>query len=118
MKYDFAKNKDKICGILVQNPDNEGIVHEYTRLAADLKKMKIIPCIAVDPLAISIMKTPGEMGFELAFGNSARFGCPMGFGGPHAAFFSACDRLKRKIPGRIVGLSKDAEGNPAYRLAL
>tara|TARA_B100000902_G_scaffold399343_1_gene469718 strand:- start:892 stop:3672 length:2781 start_codon:yes stop_codon:yes gene_type:complete len=105
-------------GFITQLPDNHGnikIRDGVMRLADACKCMKIA---IVDPLAQVLMKPVGEMGFDIAVGSMQRFGVPMGFGGPHAAFFAINDKYKRKIPGRIVGQSIDAKGNKALRLAL
>jgi len=105
-------------GFITQLPDNHGnikIRDGVMRLADACKCMKIA---IVDPLAQVLMQPVGEMGFDIAVGSMQRFGVPMGFGGPHAAFFAITDKYKRKIPGRIVGQSVDAQGNKALRLAL
>ena len=105
-------------GFITQLPDNHGNIKirgGVLRLAEACKCMKIA---IVDPLAQVLMQPVGEMGFDIAVGSMQRFGVPMGFGGPHAAFFAITDKYKRKIPGRIVGQSIDAKGNKALRLAL
>ena len=105
-------------GILVQLPNRKGILSNpdaIVRVADVYKCMKIA---VVDPMCQVLMKPVGEMGFDIAVGSMQRFGVPMGFGGPHAAFFAITDKYKRKIPGRIVGQSVDSQGNPALRLAL
>ena len=84
----------------------------------DIKANKCISIVATDFLALTMMKESSAMGFDCAIGSSGRFGVPIGYGGPHAAFFATNKKLLRKIPGRIVGVSKDSNGNPAYRLAL
>ena len=105
-------------GLLVQLPNSHGKLRSpdgLLRLAEVSKCMKIA---IVDPMCQVLMQPVGEMGFDIAVGSMQRFGVPMGFGGPHAAFFAITDKYKRKIPGRIVGQSLDAKGNPALRLAL
>jgi len=105
-------------GVIVQLPNSHGNLRYRSgllRLAEVCKCMKIA---IVDPMAQVLMQPVGEMGFDIAVGSMQRFGVPMGFGGPHAAFFAVTDKYKRKIPGRIVGQSKDSQGNPALRLAL
>jgi len=105
-------------GVIVQLPNSHGNLRHRSgllRLAEVCKCMKIA---IVDPMAQVLMQPVGEMGFDIAVGSMQRFGVPMGFGGPHAAFFATTDKYKRKIPGRIVGQSVDAQGNKALRLAL
>lgn len=116
--FDFAKNSTNMCGAIFQNPDNLGLITDYSNTLKDLKKNKCISIVATDFLALTMMKESKAMGFEIAIGSSGRFGVPIGYGGPHAAFFSTDTKLLRKIPGRIVGLTKDSNGNPALRLAL
>ena len=109
---------EKAFGLIIQYPNNHGALkyHDgFLRCAEAYKCMKIA---IVDPLCQVLMKPVGEMGFDIAVGSMQRFGVPMGFGGPHAAFFAITDKYKRKIPGRIVGQSVDAQGNKALRLAL
>jgi glycine cleavage system P protein (glycine dehydrogenase) len=95
-----------------------GAVRDFSALANAAHAHGAIVAVATDLLALAILKPPGEWGADIALGNSARFGVPAGYGGPHAAFFAVADKLKRKIPGRLVGLSRDTQGLPAYRLAL
>ena len=103
---------------MVQLPNNKGSLRDpsaFLRIASVYKCMKIA---IVDPLCQVLMKPVGDMGFDIAVGSMQRFGIPMGFGGPHAAFFAISEKYKRKIPGRIVGQSLDSQGNTALRLAL
>ena len=105
-------------GIMIQLPNNHGKLRYPDGLLRCAEVYKCMKIAIVDPLCQVLMKPVGEMGFDIAVGSMQRFGVPMGFGGPHAAFFATADKYKRKIPGRIVGQSKDSEGNTALRLAL
>lgn len=107
-----------LCGVLVQYPDVNGQISDYKALADEVHASGALVACATDLLALTMIKPPGEWGADIAFGNSARFGVPLGYGGPHAAFFSVKDKLKRKMPGRLVGRSRDSSGKLAYRLAL
>lgn len=106
------------CGVLVQYPDVNGSIRDFAGLTQKVHDAGAIMSVATDLLALTLLKPPGEWGADVVFGNSARFGVPSGYGGPHAAFFAVSEKLKRKMPGRLIGRSRDAEGNPAYRLAL
>jgi glycine dehydrogenase len=107
-----------VIGVLVQYPDTEGGVNSFQSLADSTHEQGALFCVATDLLALTLLKAPGEFGADIAFGSAQRFGVPMGSGGPHAAFFACSEKLKRKIPGRLVGISKDRLGNRALRLAL
>jgi glycine dehydrogenase len=109
---------DDLVGVLAQYPDTDGGVHDYRDLADKVHKQGAMFSVATDLLALTQLTPPGEFGADVAFGNAQRFGVPLGYGGPHAAFFSCTEKYKRKIPGRLIGLSKDRLGNPAARLAL
>jgi glycine dehydrogenase len=109
---------DDLVGVLVQYPDTEGGVYNYKKLSEKVHKNGSTMSAATDLLALTVLTPPGEFGADIAFGNAQRFGVPLGFGGPHAAFFACSEKYKRKIPGRLIGLSKDRLGNPAARLAL
>ncbi|KAI0347791.1 glycine dehydrogenase [Trametopsis cervina] len=112
------KLRADLCGVLVQYPDVNGNVKDFASFAKSVHDAKALVVCATDLLALTMLKPPGEWGADVVVGNSARFGVPAGYGGPHAAFFACVDALKRKMPGRLIGLSRDTEGNPAYRLAL
>ena len=114
----IEKAKDDLVGVLAQYPDTEGGVDDFQGLADTIHAQGATFCVATDLLALTLLKPPGEFGADIAFGNAQRFGVPLGFGGPHAAFFACIDKLKRKIPGRLVGVSKDRLGSKALRLAL
>ena len=109
---------DNLIGVLAQYPDTEGGAFDFKGLADVVHDLGATFSVATDLLALTVLTPPGEFGADIAFGNTQRFGVPMGYGGPHAAFFSCAEKFKRKIPGRLVGVSKDRLGNRALRLAL
>jgi glycine dehydrogenase len=109
---------DRMFGALVQSPDEAGIVHDLGGFIADAKRRGILVAVGSDLLSLALLTPPGEWGADVVFGNSQRFGVPMGYGGPHAAFFATLDRHVRQAPGRIIGVSIDAHGNLAYRMSL
>jgi glycine dehydrogenase len=109
---------DNLIGVLAQYPDTEGGAFDFKALAGVVHDLGSIFSVATDLLALTVLTPPGEFGADIAFGNAQRFGVPMGYGGPHAAFFACAEKFKRKIPGRLVGVSKDRLGNRALRLAL
>ena len=109
---------DDYFGILVQYPDTHGHVVDYRELVEKVHRKDAVVVVATDLLALTILTPPGEWGADIVVGNSQRFGVPLGFGGPHAAFMSTRDSFKRSMPGRLVGISQDSHGKPAYRLAL
>ncbi|KAI1379050.1 glycine dehydrogenase [Hypoxylon crocopeplum] len=109
---------EDLVGVMVQYPDTFGHVENFEPLAESVHKQGALLSVATDLLALTMLKPPGEWGADIAFGSAQRFGVPMGFGGPHAAFFAVKEKHKRKMPGRLVGLSKDRLGGNAYRLAL
>ena len=109
---------DHLIGVLAQYPDTEGGVFDFQSLSDSIHGQGGTFSVATDLLALTVLKAPGEFGADIAFGNAQRLGVPMGFGGPHAAFFACADKYKRKVPGRVVGVSKDRLGNRALRLAL
>ena len=109
---------DTVFGALFQYPGVCGAFHDFSELIDKLHAAKALAVVAADPLALTLLKPPGEMGADIAIGSMQRFGMPMGYGGPHAAYIAVKDAYKRALPGRIVGVSVDARGNRAYRLAL
>lgn len=109
---------EDLIGVLAQYPDTLGGVEDFRGLADKVHKLQGTFAVGTDLLALTLLTPPGEFGADVAFGNGQRFGVPFGFGGPHAAFFAVSERHKRKIPGRLIGLSKDRLGDPAARLAL
>ncbi|MBI5170332.1 MAG: aminomethyl-transferring glycine dehydrogenase [Candidatus Eisenbacteria bacterium] len=107
-----------VCGVLVQYPNTYGAITDYRALAAQVHAAGALVVAATDLLALTLLQSPAEWGADVAVGSSQRFGVPFGYGGPHAAFFATKDEFKRQMPGRIIGLSKDANGKPALRMAL
>ena len=110
--------KSKYYGLLLQYPDSEGAVKNYRSLISQAKAHHLSVAMACDLLSLVLLESPGALGADLALGSSQRFGVPMGFGGPHAAYFATRSSYQRSVPGRIVGLSVDRLGNEGYRLAL
>jgi len=107
-----------VFGVLLQYPTTRGEVPDYTDTIARVHKQNGLVVVAADLLALTLLKPPGEFGADVVVGNSQRFGVPMGFGGPHAAFMATRDTYKRALPGRIIGVSVDSRGERAYRMAL
>jgi len=107
-----------VFGALFQYPSLNGTFHDFSNLIAKLHAEKALAVVAADPMALCLLKPPGEMGADIAVGSMQRFGMPMGYGGPHAGYMAVKDAYKRALPGRLVGVSVDARGNRAYRLAL
>ena len=116
--FDFEHKKNDLSGVMIQYPTTDGRVlnpEEYVKKAHSIGAK--VTC-ATDLMALAILKPPGEFGVDIAFGNCQRFGVPLGFGGPHAAFFACKKEHQRRLPGRLIGVSKDASGKRAYRLTL
>ena len=113
--YNFS---EKTFGVLLQYPDKEGNVEDYRAFVEKAKANSAFVCVAADLLALALLKPPGEWGADVAVGNTQRFGVPIGYGGPHAAYFACSEEFKRQIPGRIIGVSVDKHGNRALRMAL
>jgi glycine dehydrogenase len=105
-------------GVLVQYPDTTGSIHDFENFFAAAHAAGAYTIVATDLLALTLLRAPGEFGADVAVGSAQRFGVPLGFGGPHAGFLATKDAFKRQMPGRLVGVSKDAQGDPAMRLAL
>src|SRR5512133_1283786 len=116
--YSRFKVDETVFGALVQYPATDGAIYDYAEFVRKAHDAGALVVIAADILALTLLKPPGEFGADVAVGNTQRFGVPLGFGGPHAAYFATRNEFKRHMPGRLVGVSHDAEGRPAYRLAL
>jgi glycine dehydrogenase len=114
-KFDFIQ---PIFGALLQYPATDGTIYDYREFIEKVHQAKALVTVAADPLSLALLTPPGEFGADIAVGSTQRFGVPLGYGGPHAAYFATREAYKRQIPGRIVGVSKDANGKPALRLAL
>jgi len=117
-EYAAALAKGDFFAVLVQYPASSGWLHDWGKDADLIHSHNALFIFATDLLALTLLKPPGEMGADIVIGNSQRFGVPFGFGGPHAAFMACRDAYKRSMPGRLIGVSVDAEGKPAYRLTL
>ena len=113
-----AEVSGEVCGALAQYPDTRGRLRDFRALAARLHEAGALFAAATDLLALTLLTPPGEFGADIAVGSTQRFGMPMGGGGPHAAFFATGKHHARRLPGRVVGISRDTEGRPAFRLAL
>ena len=113
--FDFST---PIFGALLQYPATDGTIHDYRSFIEQAHEQGALVTMAADPLSLTLLIPPGELGADIAVGSTQRFGVPLGYGGPHAAYFATKEEYKRQIPGRIVGVSKDAQGKPALRLAL
>jgi len=116
--YKKAQLDNSYFGAIVQYPNNVGSIEDYGEFIDHVHEAGGFVVMATDLLALTLLTPPGELGADVAVGSSQRFGVPLGFGGPHAAFFSAKDEFKRNMPGRIIGVSVDAQGNRALRMAL
>ncbi|MCU0777035.1 MAG: glycine dehydrogenase (aminomethyl-transferring), partial [Akkermansiaceae bacterium] len=115
--YDFPAD-GSVFAVLVQYPDTRGNIDDFAGFFAKAKAAGAVCIAAADILALTVLKAPGTFGADICVGSSQRFGVPMGFGGPHAAFMACTDALKRKMPGRLIGVSIDSRGKPGYRLSL
>ena len=111
-------SEHNVFGVLLQYPGTTGDVHDLTDVIAAVKANKGVVAVAADILSLLLLKAPGELGADVVLGSAQRFGVPMGYGGPHAAFFATRDAYKRSLPGRIIGVSKDTSGNVALRMAM
>ncbi len=107
-----------VFGALVQYPATDGTIHNYAEFIRGLHESNALGIVAADLLSLTLLVPPGEFGADVCVGSTQRFGVPLGFGGPHAAFFSTQDQFKRHMPGRLIGVSKDSAGRPGYRLSL
>jgi len=114
-EFDFST---PIFGALLQYPTTEGKICDYREFVEKAHEQKALVTVAADPLSLALLTPPGEWGADIAVGSTQRFGVPLGYGGPHAAYFATKEKYKRQLPGRLVGVSKDTQGKPALRLAL
>lgn len=115
---DLDVTDPNLFAVLLQYPGSDGAVQDFTPLIESAHDNSVFVAVAADLLSLTLLKAPGEMGADVVVGSTQRFGVPMGYGGPHAAYFATREEFKRQIPGRIIGVTQDAEGNNAYRMAL
>jgi glycine dehydrogenase len=115
LEYDFSKS---CFAVLLQYPGKYGEVTDYAEFSSKVKEQEIAIIVAADLLSLTMLKPPGEWGADVVVGTTQRFGIPLGYGGPHAAYFATLEKYKRSIPGRIIGVSEDLDGNKALRMAL
>src|SRR5207244_9186000 len=108
----------RMFGAIVQAPDEAGAVHDLRDFIARAHRADVLVAVGTDLLSLALLAPPGEMGADVVYGNSQRFGVPLGYGGPHAAFFATRETYVRQAPGRIIGVSVDVHGNRAFRMAL
>jgi len=115
-QFDF--NNNDVAGVILQYPGTDGSIRDWSEYSKKAHDKGALVCFATDLLALTVLKPPSEMGADIVFGSAQRFGVPMGYGGPHAAFFATSDKYKRSMPGRLIGVSKDSNGNLAFRMSL
>jgi len=115
---DFTGTDKDLLGVLVQYPTTEGRIVDYAPLVERAHAAGALVVVAADLLALTLLRAPGEFGADVAVGSAQRFGVPLGYGGPHAAYFATKEEYKRQLPGRVIGVSKDAHGKVAYRMAM
>jgi len=118
MDFTEASGGDDVFGVLVQNPSTDGVIRDLDDLAGRLHEAGALLVVAADLLSLAMVRSPGEMSADIAIGSTQRFGVPMGYGGPHAAYIATHEKHVRRLPGRLVGVSRDAEGHRALRLAI
>ncbi len=111
-------SRPQLCGMLLQYPATDGYVGDFSALVSQAHEAGVLVAVATDLLALTLLRSPGEFGADIAVGSTQRFGVPLGFGGPHAAFLATREEYKRQVPGRLVGISRDVTGKPAVRLSL
>lgn len=116
-ELDFSQHPD-VCGVLIQYPTTDGLISDYADFAKQAREAGSLVVVASDLLALTLIEPPGNWGADVCVGSAQRFGVPMGLGGPHAAFIATAEKHARKLPGRIIGVSKDAQGNRALRMAM